>query len=81
MSAPSWFVYEVGFYTQTPDSYICTYSDGVVASCTQDEICGNDASNIVSYEGDPDDPKFLYNWQQKLDLTCVKSWEIGLIGA
>ena len=81
MSAPSWYFYEVGFFTQAPGSYLCTYSDGIVASCTQDEICGSDASNIVSYEGDPSDPKFLYNWQQKLDLTCVENWKIGLIGA
>ena len=23
----------------------------------------------------------LYNWQQKLDLTCVDEWKIGMIGA
>ena len=30
VSAPSFFVYEVGYLTQAPDLFICTYVDGYV---------------------------------------------------
>ena len=45
MSAPSWFIYEVGFFTQAPDQYICKDADGNVLPadvCTKDNICDGD---------------------------------------
>ena len=45
MSAPSWFIYEVGFFTQAPDQYICKDADGNVLPadvCTKDNICDDD---------------------------------------
>ena len=83
MSSPSWFIYEIGYLTQAPDAYVCTYTDGVTPStdiCTQANICDGD-SRIATWEADPDSEKTLYNWQQKLDLTCVDDWKIGMIGA
>ena len=83
MSAPSWFIYEVGFYTQAPDQYICKDADGNVLPadvCTKDNICDGDSA-IASWEADPSSDKTLDNWQQKLDLTCIDDWKIGMIGA
>lgn len=84
MSAPSWFVYEIGYLTQEPESdgYICTfYSASTDQSiCTKENICAGD-SQIASWEIDPNGDKFLHNWVQKLNLTCVDNWKVGLIGA
>ena len=80
MSGPSWFIYEVGYLTQSPENYFCTNAEGVTYSCTQKDICASD-STVVSFEADQNDSKFLYNWQQKLDLTCTKDWVVGMIGA
>ena len=35
MSSPSWFVYEVGYLTQSTDDYLCTDAAGVTTSCTE----------------------------------------------
>lgn len=83
MSATSWFIYELGYYTQPPTSYVCTYTEASLASsdiCTVENICSGDP-RIESWQADPDSPDTLDNWQQKLDLTCVAEWEIGMIGA
>ena len=83
MSAPSWFIYEFGYLTQAPDAYVCTYAAGVTPDpsiCTKENICDDDP-RIASWEADPDSPDTLDNWQQKLDLTCVDSWKISMIGA
>ena len=65
ISSPSWFVYEVGYLTQAPDDYICKFTEDDVPpdTCTKKNICDNDPL-IESYKGDPNDDKFLYNWQQ-----------------
>ena len=83
ISGPNFFLFEIGFYTQAPDTYICTYTDGVQPSvdiCTKEYICKNDP-RIATWEADPDSDKTLYNWQQKLDLTCKDEWVIAMIGA
>ena len=28
MSSPSWFIYEIGYFTQAPDEYICKNAEG-----------------------------------------------------
>lgn len=48
--------------------------------CTKEYICAGD-DRIATWEADPNSTKTLYNWQQKLDLTCVDDWKIGMIGA
>ena len=40
-----------------------------------------DDSRIETWVADPDSEKTLDNWVQKLDLTCVDGWKIGLMGA
>ena len=89
MSSPSWFFYETGFLTQTPTTdgdvppYLCTYTDGITPEtdiCTKEQICaGND--QIATWEENPDNSGTLYNWVQRLDLTCVDDWKVGMIGA
>ena len=64
MSSPSWFVYEIGFLTQEPDKYICTYTTPIPAGldiCNKDNICAGNPW-IATYEADPNDDKTLYNW-------------------
>ena len=64
ISAPSWFVYEIGYFTQAPTAYICTYTGGVTPTediCTQENICAGNPE-ISTWEADPDDEKTLYNW-------------------
>ena len=85
MSAPSFFIYEIGYLTQEPDpdtGYICTYTTTPSSSdvCTKENICAGDPQ-IASWEINPDSDKFLYNWVQKLSLTCVDNWKVGMIGA
>lgn len=81
MSSISWFMYEIGFLIQSPDTYACTYNaDFEPTPCTREYICAGDPA-IASWEADPDSPKTLFNWQQKLNLTCVDDWKIGMIGA
>ena len=72
MSAQSWYFYGLGFLTQPPDYYICTYN-GVPDPniCIKENICADDP-RIATWEADPDHSHTLYNWQQKLDLTCVE---------
>ena len=42
------------------------------------DFCGNpDIEYTVNY----DDQRSLYNWVEKLDLTCRPQWQIGLLGA
>ena len=74
-----WFQ-ELGYFTQAPDSYICTYAgQDDQPPCTKDNICsGNPA--IISWEADPDSNKTLYNWNQRLDLTCVDDWKVSMLG-
>lgn len=82
MSAQSWFIFELGFFTQAPDAYICTYTGGIIPPediCTKENICNGDP-RIASWEADPDSDRTLYNWQQKLDLTCVDDWKVTMIG-
>ena len=78
MSSPSWFIYEVGFLTQEPETYTCTFDDGTVGSCTKEDIC--DGDDVASYAFNPNAEKYLDNWQERLDLTCSKEWVIGMIG-
>ena len=64
MSAPSFFIYEIGFLIQKPSEYICTYkSETDMPECTVDNIC-NDSVNSAfsSWEADPDSEKTLNNW-------------------
>ena len=66
ISAPSWFIFEVGYFIQAPDEYICKNADGVILSadvCTKDNICDGDPQ-IATWEADPSSDKTLYNWQQ-----------------
>ena len=63
MSAPSWFIYEVGYMTQAPTDFVCTYySTTDMPACTKENIC-DDNPAIKSWEADPDSPKTLDNWQ------------------
>ena len=87
MSSTSFFVYEVGYFTQAPTEYTCQYVEGYVPPenkddtiCTQENICDGNP-NIKSWEADPNSDDTLYNWQQRLDLTCKNDILIGLIGA
>ena len=47
--------------------------------CTEDQICAGNP-NIATWEADPDSDGFLYNWQQRLDLTCVAPWRVSCLG-
>ena len=83
ISGPSWFIYEVGYLIQEPDAYICTYTAPVPAGseiCTKYNICADDP-RIATWQADPSSDKFLDNWKQRLELTCVDDWKIGMIGA
>ena len=63
MSAPSWFIYEIGFLTQAPTEYICTYYSATdQPACTLENICADNPA-IESWEADPASVKTLYNWQ------------------
>jgi MFS family permease len=82
ISGPSFFIFAIGFFTQKPDAYVCTYTGDVEPTeniCTLDNICAGD-SQIASWEADPDSIRTLDNWQQKLDLTCADSWKVSMIG-
>ena len=83
MSATAWFVQESGYLTQEPDGYICYDSQGQQLPedvCTKDNICADD-SPIASWEIDTSSGDTLYNFQQRLDLTCVDSWKVSAIGS
>ena len=63
MSAPSWYIYEIGFLTQQPD-YTCTYTDGIIPTediCIKAYICDDDP-RIAGYQVDYDSQKTLDNW-------------------
>ena len=62
MSAQSWYFYALGFLTQEPGSYVCTYN-GVADDdiCTKENICADDP-RIATWEGNPDSEAFLNNW-------------------
>ena len=64
LSGPMWWVYEVGYLSQAPDKYVCSYaSEKDMPECTKENICSSNPA-IVSWEADPDDPKTLNNWQK-----------------
>mmetsp|Transcript_1601 Transcript_1601/g.2370 ORF Transcript_1601/g.2370 Transcript_1601/m.2370 type:complete len:300 (-) Transcript_1601:727-1626(-) len=81
LSGQNWWFYVLGYLTQEPDSFVCTYAtEFYQPACTKENICaGNPA--ITSWEADPDSDKTLYNWQQQLDLTCVDEWKVGMLGS
>ena len=83
MSCISFVVYILGYLLQTPDTYICTYTTEVPEGsdiCTQENICDGDP-RIATWEADPYSDKYIDNWQQRLDLTCVDPMKYGMIGA
>ena len=80
ISSTGWFTYAIGFLIQEPETYICTLTDGsVIDTCTRDQVCHS--QDVVFWEQDPNSKNYLDNWQQRLNLTCVVEWKIGLIGA
>ena len=66
MSAPSWFIYELGFLTQEPTQFVCTYYEQYTNDssdiCTKENICADDP-RIATWEADPDSTKTLNNFQ------------------
>lgn len=81
MTGPAWWFFEVGYFTQEPEAFICTYASGAdQPECTKENICsGNPA--ILDWKADPNDVKTLYNWIDQLDLLCEDSWKVGIIGS
>ena len=77
----NWFLYPLGYFTQAPDSYICTYNgEPDVSICTVENICAGDP-RIATWEADPDSDHTLDNWQQKLNLTCESDFKISMLGS
>ena len=56
MSAPSFFIYQIGYLDQKPSDYICTYeSETNMPACTVDNICDYSVNSAFSsWEADPD---------------------------
>ena len=48
--------------------------------CTKEEICGN-ALSKEDYRPVKDDPEYIDNWVDKLDLLCVEKFKVGLLGS
>ena len=83
MNSTGFFAYPLGYLIQQP-TYECDFRAGVsiedqLKLCDAKSICAKDA-RITGWSVDWDSEKSLHNWQDKLDLMCVPSWKVGLLG-
>lgn len=79
----SFWVFVLGYFVQKP-VYMCQFAKTVTQLekdelCTAEYICEAD-SRILDWHIDDSNSKTLQNWQQRLDLMCVPSWKVGMIG-
>lgn len=49
-------------------------------SCSRSEVCAEKLPRSMYRVADENDPEYLQNWIQKLDILCAPQAELGLIG-
>jgi len=63
-------------YLELAPQYEC-FSGAEWLSCQPADFCGKDVAYRVSYSC----KTCLHNWVEKLSLTCVPKWKVGLLGS
>eukprot|EP00347_Sterkiella_histriomuscorum_P019470 403341513 len=81
----SFLIYNMAFFLLKPEFYQCTYSVDVVSSvypCSREYVCNNDIRMYLkSWKANKQADPHLVNWIDQLDLHCLDSFNLGLLGA
>jgi MFS family permease len=80
LSSYGFVSFGLGFYELFPQ-FDCDLDGVWTENCSVDQICQGQTTNQTAYEINYNNHTSLHNWVEQVDLVCVPSEKIGVIGS